>query len=105
MAVAAGKYKVQLAQLFHALADQTRLEIIENLKDSERCVCELTDALQTGQSRLSFHLKVLKEAGVIRDRPDGRWIYYSLDRDVIEELVECLEAVRSTGKATRGPRC
>ncbi len=105
MAITTIKYKIQIAQRFHALADQTRLEIIEKLKDGERCVCELTDALQAGQSRLSFHLKVLKEAGVIRDRPDGRWIYYSLDHDMIDELVDCLEAVRSAGKPIRGPRC
>ena len=51
--------------LFHALADRTRLEILEELKEGECCVCELTDTLQAGQSRLSFHLKVLKDAGLI----------------------------------------
>ena len=65
--------------LFHALSDETRLEIMERLKEGEQCVCDLTDALKTGQSRLSFHLKVLKDAGLITDRPEGRWIYYSLN--------------------------
>jgi len=63
----------------HALSDQTRLEILNRLKQGEQCVCELTDALQTGQSSLSFHLRVLKGAGFIRDRPEGRWMYYSLN--------------------------
>ncbi|MEQ1794208.1 MAG: metalloregulator ArsR/SmtB family transcription factor [Nitrospira sp.] len=80
------KQRVKAATLFHALSDQTRLELIEKLKDGERCVCELTDALQTGQSRLSFHLRVLKEAGLIRDRPEGRWMYYSLNREGLEDL-------------------
>ena len=43
------------ARLFHALSDETRLDILERLRGGERCVCELTDALDAEQSRLSFH--------------------------------------------------
>ena len=69
-----------VAQVFHALADATRLEIIEHLSHGEQCVCDLTDILETGQSRLSFHLKILKEAGIVDSRRDGRWIYYTSNR-------------------------
>ena len=72
--------------LFHALSDETRLEILERLKDGEQCVCDLMDAVGAAQSRLSFHLKVLKEAGVIEDRPEGRWVYYSLNQAIVTEL-------------------
>ncbi|HLZ34014.1 MAG TPA: metalloregulator ArsR/SmtB family transcription factor [Nitrospira sp.] len=101
-----GKQRAQVAEFFHALADETRLEILDRLKESERCVCELTDALQTGQSRLSFHLRVLKDAGLIHDRPDGRWIYYSINKDAIEELSDCVASMKITGKSVRsGSRC
>jgi len=80
--------------LFHALSDETRLEIMERLKDGEHCVCDLTDALKAGQSRLSFHLKVLKDAGLITDRPEGRWIYYSLNAEALEELEEVVQSLR-----------
>ncbi len=80
------KQRVKAATLFHALSDPTRLELLDRLKGGEHCVCELTDALQTGQSRLSFHLRVLKEAGLIRDRPEGRWMYYSLNREGVEDI-------------------
>ena len=73
-------------ELCHALSDETRLEIIELLRKGERCVCELTDTLDAAQSRLSFHLRVLKDAGVVRDRKDGRWVYYELDPEAFEEL-------------------
>ena len=62
-------------------------------------MCELTDALQTGQSHLSFHLKVLKDAGLIHDHPEGRWIYCAINTDAVEELgdlVASLKAVRKT---------
>jgi ArsR family transcriptional regulator len=66
------------ARLFHALSDETRLGVLEMLRGGERCVCELQDELDAAQSRLSFHLKVLREAGLVRDRKEGRWSYYSL---------------------------
>jgi ArsR family transcriptional regulator, arsenate/arsenite/antimonite-responsive transcriptional repressor len=68
----------QAARLFHALSDETRLAVLEMLRGGERCVCELQDALGAAQSRLSFHLKVLKAAGLVTDRREGRWAYYAL---------------------------
>lgn len=90
------KRREKAVSLFHALSDETRLEIMERLKESEQCVCDLTDALKTGQSRLSFHLKVLKDAGLITDRPEGRWIYYSLNAEALEELVEVVQSLRGS---------
>ena len=89
------------ASLFHALSDETRLALLERLKGGEHCVCELTDAVKAGQSRLSFHLKVLKEAGLIQDRREGRWMYYSLNPDAIEELEELVETLKKAAKSAR----
>jgi ArsR family transcriptional regulator len=88
------KRQDQGVSLFHALSDETRLDIMERLKDGEQCVCDLTEALKTGQSRLSFHLKVLKDAGLITDRPEGRWIHYSLNTDALKELEEIVRSLR-----------
>ena len=74
------------AQLFHALSDETRLEIMEMLRGGERCVCELTDELEAAQSRLSFHLRVLKDAGLVTDRKEGRWSYYTIVPEALAEL-------------------
>lgn len=74
------------ARRFQALADETRLRIVERLRAGEECVCNLTDTLATGQSRLSFHLKTLKDAGLVRDRRQGRWIYYSLNPEALGEV-------------------
>jgi ArsR family transcriptional regulator len=64
---------------FHALSEPLRVKTIELLRGKELCVCDLCDVLGVTQSKLSFHLKNLKEAGLIRGRQEGRWIYYSLD--------------------------
>lgn len=100
------KQRIKAAVLFHALSDQTRLEILNRLKQGEQCVCELTDALQTGQSRLSFHLRVLKEAGFIRDRPEGRWMYYSLNNEGLEDLEDFVgELKKATAMSGSSKKC
>jgi ArsR family transcriptional regulator len=64
---------------FHAFSEPLRLQVLELLRDRELCVCDLCEALDVTQSKLSFHLKVLKEAELVRSRQQGRWIYYSLN--------------------------
>jgi ArsR family transcriptional regulator len=64
---------------FHALSEPLRLKILELLRNRELCVCDLSEALGISQSKLSFHLKVLKEAQLLRSRQEGRWMYYSID--------------------------
>lgn len=84
----------QAARWFHALSDETRVEIVRLLSHGERCVCELQDALSAAQSRLSFHLKVLKDAGVVTDRREGRWVYYALNREALDEIAAFASAVK-----------
>jgi ArsR family transcriptional regulator len=64
---------------FKALADPLRLEIVDRLRNQELCVCDLCDQMGIAQSKLSFHLKTLKTAELVRTRQEGRWIYYSLN--------------------------
>ena len=87
------------AELFHALSDRTRLSILQRLRAGERCVCDLTDALDAAQSRLSFHLKVLKDAGLVSDRREGRWTYYTLNADALGEVAGLVEAMASAPTA------
>src|SRR5258707_13092736 len=89
------------AQLFHALSDETRLEIVRLLSHGERCVCELQNVLDAAQSRLSFHLKTLKDAGLVSDRRDGRWIYYALKRDALDEIAEFASGGKAGGHVGR----
>jgi ArsR family transcriptional regulator len=94
MAVTTHSRTERSIELFHALSDETRLEIIELLRKGERCVCELTDTLDAAQSRLSFHLRVLKDAGIVRDRKDGRWVHYELDPEAFDEMETLVSAMK-----------
>jgi ArsR family transcriptional regulator len=96
----------EATRLFHALSDPTRLQILEQLKTGEQCVCELMEVFHTGQSRLSFHLRVLREAGLISDRPDGRWIYYSLNPKGLKEVAVFVGELQDSRASRRSPdRC
>lgn len=89
-----------VARQFQALSDPTRLDILHRLRFGERCVCELTDALDAAQSRLSFHLKVLKDAGLVTDRREGRWMYYALQAGALEELAGAVQSLAAAPSAS-----
>ncbi len=82
------------AALFHALSDEARVEIVSVLLSGEHCVCDLMTHVGAAQSRLSYHLKVLKDAGLVTDRRVGRWSYYTLQRDAIVEAEALLAQLR-----------
>ena len=82
------------AELFHALSDPIRLDVVNLLLDGERCVCDLMDDLDMAQSRLSWHLKTLSDAGIISGRREGRWNYYTLNADALSEAQNILSGLK-----------
>jgi ArsR family transcriptional regulator len=99
------------ARVFHALSDETRLAVLDRLRHGEQCVCDLQDALDAAQSRLSFHLRVLREAGLVQDRKEGRWSYYRLNCEALAEVHDVVRLLGTDGApSTRrlrvfGPCC
>ena len=70
----------ELVKIFKTLSDKTRIRLLKLLFERELCVCELMQALDMTQSRVSRNLGILKEAGLVKDRRDGLWVFYSLNR-------------------------
>lgn len=68
----------EMASLFQSLEDETRLRILALLMEEELCVCDLIAVLQLPQSTISRHLAHLKNAGWVKDRREGVWVYYSI---------------------------
>jgi ArsR family transcriptional regulator, arsenate/arsenite/antimonite-responsive transcriptional repressor len=68
-----------LVNVFKALSEEIRLRIIKLLEHGELCVCDIVAALDMIQPKVSFHLAVLKEAGFIKDRKQGKWVHYRID--------------------------
>jgi ArsR family transcriptional regulator len=82
-----------LARSFQALADEKRLRVLELLGGGELCVCELAEALGVSQPLLSFHLRTLRDAGLVSARKKGRWVHYSLNRETLVGLGGVAEAL------------
>ncbi len=83
-----------IARILSALAEPTRLEAVYLLRDGrERCVCDLMEALLAKQSRMSRHMQVLKQAGLVVDRRDAQWVRCRLNEQLAEEMKAALDAV------------
>ncbi|UCD58435.1 MAG: winged helix-turn-helix transcriptional regulator [Candidatus Hydrogenedentota bacterium] len=70
----------EYTRVFKALADRNRARILKMLEERELCVCQIIAVLGLKQSTVSKHLSVLKNAGLVQDRRDGTWVFYSLSR-------------------------
>jgi ArsR family transcriptional regulator, arsenate/arsenite/antimonite-responsive transcriptional repressor len=81
---------VEVAAGFAALADPTRLQILDVLARGSHCVCDLRDEVQIAANLLSYHLKVLREAGLVSAARRGRWIDYSIDEEALERLLSAV---------------
>ncbi len=79
------------AEIFKAMADPCRLTIIRLLKGGELCVCEIMTALRRPQSSTSHHLTILKDAGLIKERKDGKWSRYRLADGAVLEMMNLAE--------------
>jgi ArsR family transcriptional regulator len=88
------RYKAQ-AEIVKALADPTRLMIVDQLSRGERCVCELTEMAGLDMSTVSRHLRLLKNAGIIMDDKRGTQVFYKLKIPCILNFFKCVESVRN----------
>jgi ArsR family transcriptional regulator len=91
---AASDSLVRHASLFHALSDPRRLRILDLLRAGEQCVCDLQADLDIGQSLLSFHLKTLRDAGLVTVRKEGRWSHYQIAPSAFEHAEQAVAAYR-----------
>lgn len=78
-------------EIFKALSDGTRIKIIMLLSRQEMAVCELIEALKLSQPAVSHHLKILKQAGIVKDSREGKWMFYSIDNKNFEANIRLLE--------------
>ncbi len=95
----------QVLEGFHALSDPIRLRALQLLRGRELCVCDLCEKLQVSQSKLSFHLKTLRDAQLVNARQQGRWIYYSLNPPRFQLLQHFLDSLGQAGPSEAAVPC
>jgi ArsR family transcriptional regulator len=90
-----------LVPLFAALADRTRLRLLNLIAGREVCVCYLVEILRQGQPKISRHLAYLRKAGVVAARRDGKWMHYRVERPECAAAASILESVLESLRSDR----
>ena len=72
--------------MFKAFADENRIQILELLRDGERCACRLLEEMKITQPTLSHHMKILCDSGIVVGRKEGKWMHYSISADGLENV-------------------
>ncbi len=94
--------ELNVALICKALGDANRLEIVKMLSNEEKCGCKLLERFEITQPTLSHHMKILVESGLVNDRKEGKWHYYSVNTD---NMTEFCKFIRSLCTDTTASKC
>ena len=86
----------RIASMFKAFCDENRIQILQLLRDGEKCACRLLDEMQITQPTLSHHMKILCDAEIVVGRKEGKWVHYSINTKIFSELKKEIKSL--TGK-------
>ena len=84
------------AKVFKAFCDEKRLNILELLREGEKCACVLMEKLDIPQSSLAYHMKILCESGILESRQQGKWTHYRISKKGSDDAKRLLEFITST---------
>ena len=88
----------RMAAMFKAFADENRIQILELLRDGERCACRLLEEMNITQPTLSHHMKILCDSGIVVGRKDGKWMHYSISEDGMRDVRNYLDELMANTK-------
>lgn len=80
----------EIATMFKAFCDENRIQILEMLREGEKCACHILEEMQVTQPTLSHHMKILCDAGVVVGRKEGKWMHYSISESGLENVMKYL---------------
>ena len=89
---------LQMTKLFKALGDDVRMQIFDMLRNGKLCACEILEKLAISQPTLSHHMKILCESGLVLSEKDWKWTYYTLNCQLLGELIDFLSNVKCRKK-------
>ena len=76
----------KIAAMFKAFGDENRIQILQLLKDGEKCACHLLEEMNITQPTLSHHMKLLCDAGIVIGRKEGKWMHYSISEEGLRQI-------------------
>lgn len=93
------------SRIFKALCDETRLQILDLLRNGSNCACELLENVKIGQSSLSYHMKILVDSGIVESRQDGKWTYYNISKNGSREAINILKEITTINPISKKENC
>ena len=91
----------QFVGIMESLSDPIRINILELMMNGEICVCDIVKVTGLSQSKISYHIKILKDSGLISDRQEGRWVYYKLNLEVLSDIQNWMDNLIQSSKNKR----
>lgn len=88
----------RMAIMFKAFCDENRLQILQMLRDGERCACSILDEMKITQPTLSHHMKILCDSEIVVGRKEGKWMHYSISKDGLENAIKYLNELMDNTK-------
>lgn len=88
----------RMAAMFKAFADENRIQILELLRDGERCACRLLEEMNITQPTLPHHMKILCDSGIVVGRKEGKWMHYSISEDGMRDVRNYLDELMANTK-------
>ena len=85
----------EAAGIFKAFCDENRIRILQLLQSGEKCACKLLEEMNITQPTLSHHMKILCDSGIVEGRKEGKWMYYSISREGVEEAQKYLDFLKN----------
>ena len=95
----------RIAQIFKALCDENRVQIMKLLRSGEKCACKLLDELNISQPTLSHHMKILCDSGLVIGRKEGKWMHYSISSEGAKVAADCLKELTSVNCGSENKSC
>ena len=92
----------EIATMFKAFCDENRIQILEMLREGEKCACHILEEMQITQPTLSHHMKILCDAGVVVGRKEGKWMHYSISEIGLENVMNYLNELMKNAKIGGG---
>lgn len=94
-----------IAKIFKALCDETRVSIIQYLQSGEKCACNISEELDIAQSKLSYHMKILCESGLVESWYVGKWTHYQISQQGSEAATALLKELTTTNVSSTSSYC
>ncbi len=98
---------IEIVKIFKALCDEKRVEIVKHLQSGEKCACDISEVLDIAQSKLSYHMKILCESGIIKSHSVGKWTHYQISEagskyalSVLSEITKVSEDLDNCNKCS-----